>query len=243
MPFPNNTDDTIAGDQLKSIVERIERLEEERNTIGDDISDVYKEAKGNGYDTKVLKKVIAIRRRDANELAQEEAILDLYLQAVGSRRSEAESSSSGTNAATRTVGSAKPAEPTQRLPGNEELAYADVKALVLAERNPSPSFVQRRFQITLSRASGFLDRMEAEGLVGPFSNGKREMLVAPTKPIPTAVEMDAAKKLAAVGNVSLEFRGPGNDRVFKRVAAAAEAAGIPVSVAGQPAPEDDPFGN
>jgi len=76
-------DDPIQGDQLKSIVERIERLEEEKKTISDDIKEVYAEAKGNGYDVNVLRKVIAIRKRDANERAEEEAILDLYLQAVG----------------------------------------------------------------------------------------------------------------------------------------------------------------
>ncbi len=76
-------DDPVEGDQLKSIVERIERLEEEKKTISDDIGEVYSEAKGNGYDTKVLRKVIAIRKRDRNERAEEEAILDLYLQAVG----------------------------------------------------------------------------------------------------------------------------------------------------------------
>ena len=76
-------DEPVQGDQLKSIVERIERLEEEKKTISDDIKEVYAEAKGNGYDVKILRKVIAIRKRDANERAEEEAILDLYLQAVG----------------------------------------------------------------------------------------------------------------------------------------------------------------
>ena len=76
-------EDPVAGDQLKSIVERIERLEEEKKTISDDIKEVYAEAKGNGYDVKVLRKVIAIRKRDADERREEEAILDLYLQAVG----------------------------------------------------------------------------------------------------------------------------------------------------------------
>lgn len=77
------TTEAVAGDQLKSIVERIERLEEEKKTIADDIKEVYAEAKGNGYDVKVLRKVITIRKRDRNERAEEEAILDLYLQAVG----------------------------------------------------------------------------------------------------------------------------------------------------------------
>jgi uncharacterized protein (UPF0335 family) len=76
-------DEPVQGDQLKSIVERIERLEEEKKTIADDIKEVYGEAKANGYDVKVLRKVIAIRKRDANERKEEEAILDLYLQAVG----------------------------------------------------------------------------------------------------------------------------------------------------------------
>ena len=87
MSYPANTDsgmgDPIAGDQLKSIVERIERLEEEKKTIADDIKEVYAEAKGNGYNVKILRKVVAIRKRDANERAEEEALLDLYLQAVG----------------------------------------------------------------------------------------------------------------------------------------------------------------
>ena len=76
-------DDPVQGDQLKSIVERIERLEEEKKTIADDIKEVYAEAKGNGYDVKVLRKVIALRKRDLDERKEEEAILDLYLQAVG----------------------------------------------------------------------------------------------------------------------------------------------------------------
>lgn len=76
-------DDPVQGDQLKSIVERIERLEEEKKTIADDISEVYAEAKGTGYDVKVLRKVIAMRKRDLDERKEEEAILDLYLQAVG----------------------------------------------------------------------------------------------------------------------------------------------------------------
>jgi uncharacterized protein (UPF0335 family) len=75
--------DPIQGDQLKTIVQRIERLEEEKKTIADDIKEVYAEAKANGYDIKVLRKVIAIRKRDLRERREEEAVLDLYLQAVG----------------------------------------------------------------------------------------------------------------------------------------------------------------
>jgi uncharacterized protein (UPF0335 family) len=68
--------------QLKSLVERIERLAEEKQTIADDIKEVYGEAKANGFDTKVIRKLIAERKRDANERAEEEAILDLYRRAL-----------------------------------------------------------------------------------------------------------------------------------------------------------------
>ncbi len=76
-------DDPVQGDQLKTIVERIERLEEEKKTVAEDIKEVYAEAKGNGYDVKVLRKVVALRKRDLDERKEEEAIMDLYLQAVG----------------------------------------------------------------------------------------------------------------------------------------------------------------
>lgn len=75
--------DEIAKDQLTAFVERIERLEEEKKGISDDIKEVYAEAKGNGFDVKVLRKVISVRKQDANERAEQEAILDLYLSALG----------------------------------------------------------------------------------------------------------------------------------------------------------------
>ena len=73
----------IARDQLKSIVERIERLEEEKKALSDDIKEVYAEAKGNGFDTKVLRTVIRLRKQDAAERQEQEAVLDLYLHALG----------------------------------------------------------------------------------------------------------------------------------------------------------------
>ena len=73
----------VAKEQLRSIVERVERLEEEKKTISEDIKDVYAEAKANGFDTKVLRKVVALRKRDADERAEEEMVLDTYLHALG----------------------------------------------------------------------------------------------------------------------------------------------------------------
>jgi uncharacterized protein (UPF0335 family) len=76
----------VARDQLRSFIERIERLEAEKQTIADDIKDVYGEAKSTGFDTKILRKVISIRKQDADERAEQEAILDTYLQALGMKQ-------------------------------------------------------------------------------------------------------------------------------------------------------------
>lgn len=73
----------LVKDQLKSIVERIERLEEEKKQIADDVKDVYAEAKGNGYDVKALRTIIRLRKQDANERAEAETILETYMHALG----------------------------------------------------------------------------------------------------------------------------------------------------------------
>lgn len=77
----HNSEGSVDG-QLKSYVERIERLAEEKQNISDDIKEVFGEAKSNGFDVKVLRKLIAERKRDAAEREEEEAILDLYRRAL-----------------------------------------------------------------------------------------------------------------------------------------------------------------
>jgi len=73
----------VARDQLRSIVERVERLEEEKKTIADDIKEVYAEAKANGFDTKTLRTVVRLRKQEAAERQEQEAMLDLYMHALG----------------------------------------------------------------------------------------------------------------------------------------------------------------
>ena len=73
----------FAKDQLRTIIERVERLEEEKKAIADDIRDVYTEAKGNGFDVKALRTVVRLRKQDKQEREEQEAILDTYLQALG----------------------------------------------------------------------------------------------------------------------------------------------------------------
>ena len=73
----------VAGDHLKSFIERIERLEEERKALGDDIKEVYAEAKGTGFDPKIMRQVIRMRRMDKDDLDEQETLLDVYRRALG----------------------------------------------------------------------------------------------------------------------------------------------------------------
>jgi uncharacterized protein (UPF0335 family) len=73
----------IAGERLKSFIERIERLEEEKRTLADDIKEVYSEAKGSGFDTKIMRQLIRLRRMDQDDLDEQESLLDVYKRALG----------------------------------------------------------------------------------------------------------------------------------------------------------------
>jgi uncharacterized protein (UPF0335 family) len=77
------TSQTVAAGQLRALIERIERLEEEKQTIADDIKDVYAEAKGNGFDTKAIRTIVRLRKKDQAEREEEETVLDLYKAALG----------------------------------------------------------------------------------------------------------------------------------------------------------------
>ena len=73
----------VDNGRLRAFVERIERLEEEKRAIAEDIKEVYAEAKGTGYDTKIIRKIVSLRRQDAEKRREEEAILDIYKAALG----------------------------------------------------------------------------------------------------------------------------------------------------------------
>lgn len=78
-----NPTTSVAAAELRSFVERYERLESEKKDISDQMKEVMAEAKGRGYDTKALRQIIAMRKRDRDDLAEEEAMLDLYKSALG----------------------------------------------------------------------------------------------------------------------------------------------------------------
>jgi uncharacterized protein (UPF0335 family) len=73
----------VNAGNLRAFIERIERLEEEKKALADDVKDVYAEAKGNGFDVKIMRRIVAIRKQDADKRREEEEILDLYMAALG----------------------------------------------------------------------------------------------------------------------------------------------------------------
>jgi uncharacterized protein (UPF0335 family) len=73
----------IAGERLRSFIERIERLEEEKRTLAEDIKEVFAEAKGSGFDAKIMRQIIKIRRMDKDDLDEQETLLDIYKRALG----------------------------------------------------------------------------------------------------------------------------------------------------------------
>ncbi len=77
------TDKGISAQRLKSFIQRIERLEEEKKATGADIREIYAEAKSSGYDAKIMRKVIALRRLDTAERQEQDALLQVYLDAIG----------------------------------------------------------------------------------------------------------------------------------------------------------------
>jgi uncharacterized protein (UPF0335 family) len=72
-----------AQGQLKSVIERLERLEEDKKSVMEDLKAVYAEAKGNGFDTKIIRKILRLRKQDTAQRQEEDALLDLYLSAIG----------------------------------------------------------------------------------------------------------------------------------------------------------------
>jgi uncharacterized protein (UPF0335 family) len=77
------TQDTVAAAELRQLIERVERLEEEKTALQDDIKEVMAEAKGRGYDTKAIRTIIRLRKKDPNERQEEEALVELYMNALG----------------------------------------------------------------------------------------------------------------------------------------------------------------
>jgi uncharacterized protein (UPF0335 family) len=227
----------IAGDQLRSIAERIERLDDEIKDLNSDKKEVYAEAKANGYDVAVLRKVIKIRSRDPDERKEEEAILDLYLSAIGDVRTDGHKE--------------RPAVVSSNAETQENLYQAAVR-LVQADRRASATHLQRRMGIGYVKAKSFIDRMEGEGVVGPANDAGERAVPEPNSGLPlTAGERAAAESFKSGierhgATVSIEISA-GAGSVMARAGEALKAAGVEVKTAkplvGSFAPpREDPFG-
>lgn len=173
------SDDVISSTgatRLRTIVERIERLEEDKAAVSGDIKEVYAEAKGEGYDVKILRRVVRLRKLDKAKRQEEEALLALYMNAV---QGDLFGGAGGITAATVTLLRAMPtgerAEAVEAL--TEDALYAQAKAIVIAEGKHSTSHIQRRLQLGYNHAAALIERMEREGVIGPPDpSGKRELL-------------------------------------------------------------------
>lgn len=120
---------TIAREQLRSIVERIERLEEEKKAIADDIRDVYTEAKGNGFDAKVIRQCVKLRKMESHERQEQEAILDLYKHALGLSPQEiADGGHSSATAIEKPRKNAQLVEAHRIIVENNKVSYALLKS-------------------------------------------------------------------------------------------------------------------
>lgn len=168
-----------AQGQLRSIIERVERLEVEKAEIADQIKEVFAEAKGNGFDVKILRMVVRLRRQDPAKRAEEEAVLDLYMSALGELPLFEPRSESADTRVTISMGDVSIDTTTSGLGAmaREAELYAQAVATVRESGKGSTSYVQRRLQLGYNRAAALIERMEREGVLGPpNAAGKREVL-------------------------------------------------------------------
>lgn len=199
------SDDNAHGDilnqaaqgQLQSIVARIERLEQEKAELAEHIKEVYAEAKCNGYDVKIIRKAVRIRKQDRAKRLQEEAILDTYMIALGDgplfERARQEPEEKGIDTITLTMGDGSSvagtpdqlaaAERMVRGVPEEQALYDQAVALVRRDGRASTSYVQRRLQLGFNHAASLIERMEREGVVGPPNHAGKREVIAPAEAV------------------------------------------------------------
>ena len=198
-------EDSIAQDQIRAFIERIERMEEEKAAISADIKEIYAEAKGNGFDTKILRKVVTIRKQDANERMEQEALLDLYMGALGMiavpTEDELEERDRLNRLAAQVENATKPkADPTAGLRANPDLhivSASDIKP----KSEPQP----------LTQAGSDLAASQAlNGQVVPHSDIETPI----SNEAPMAVDGDSVEDATAPLSESVEIL-PGGDMAAK----------------------------
>ena len=156
---------TVAREQLRAFVERIERLEEEKKALAEDIRDVYAEAKGNGYDVKVMREVVKLRKQEAHERQEHEAVLDLYKHALGMIPSAARIE--GPHSAQATL--AKP---------SENALLVEAHKLCVEHDRVSYSLLQNEMKIDATKAGKLIASLESHGVISkPDDQMRRKILI------------------------------------------------------------------
>jgi uncharacterized protein (UPF0335 family) len=175
---------SIAADELRLLIERIERLEEEKKAISDDIKDVYAEAKARGFDPPTMKECVKLRKLDPSKLQERDALIETYRAALGMDGGDTglrqaidnfERSTAGTAVTMSVAGG--PEVPMNQAARDADQLYTRAVEAVIGNGNASTSWLQRHLGIANSQAAGLLERMERAGVVSaPDGAGARRVL-------------------------------------------------------------------
>jgi uncharacterized protein (UPF0335 family) len=164
--------DAVAADQLRLHIEAIERLEEEKKALAEDIKDRYALAKSDGFDTKTIREIVKLRKMEPDARREREALLDTYKAALGML--------DGTPLGKWALERLKPKQPDPEpeTPAAGDDLYAEAVRLVTGHQKASTSWLQRQLRIGYNSAAGLIERLETAGIVSkPDNAGKREVLV------------------------------------------------------------------
>jgi uncharacterized protein (UPF0335 family) len=219
---------SIAADELRLLIERIERLEEEKKAIADDVKDVYGEAKSRGYDPKTIREIIKLRKMEPAARREREALIDTYKAALGML----DGTPLGKWAIERLTkpDEKKPEdEPGAAGPAandTEEAHYLGARAAVIEQGIASTSWLQRTLHIGYNKAVSIMERLEREGVVSaPDEKGKRTVLATATGEAPEAAPAEPTEPPLTVDDAH-------------RMGAEAAKAGQPVTANPFPAFDD-----
>ena len=162
----------VASDQLRLFIERIERLEEEKKGINDDIKDVYLEAKATGYDAKIMRQLIRLRKMEPHDRREMQAILQTYMAALN--MCDSPDMFEGHD------GRPAPSTPAPSPSASDDDMFMAALNLVVDHQNASASWLQRQLRIGYNRATRLIEQLEARNVVGPPDHvGRRVVLVPP----------------------------------------------------------------
>lgn len=170
----------VAADQLRLYIERVERLEEEKKGINDDIKDVYLEATATGYDAKIIRQIVRLRKMNPHDRQEMQAILETYLAALGMDGRQAEATVEMFPAHDGRPDPSTPAPPPS---ASDAERFEQALSLVIEHQNASTSWLQRQMRIGYNSAARLIEQMEKRGAVGPPNHvGKRDVLIPPGEP-------------------------------------------------------------